>query len=47
MHGVNQRERLIPMSVYRKELAKARRMTLKLGFAVVTPRLKTRQKKGI
>lgn len=24
MHGVNQRERLIPMSVYRKELAKAR-----------------------
>nr|DAE62583.1 MAG TPA: hypothetical protein [Caudoviricetes sp.] len=23
------------------------RMTLKLGFAVVTPRLKTRQKKGI
>lgn len=24
MHGVNKRERLIPMSVYRKELAKAR-----------------------
>ena len=23
MHGVNQRERLIPVSVYRKELAKA------------------------